>query len=330
LPDEHLQLHPLRREVSLRAGVGSFQRASLAVAILLAVAACAAPQTARLVEAPGELPPQAELESVPFFPQTAYYCGPAALAMTLAWSGLDETPDSIAPQVYTPGREGTLAPDVIAAARRKGRLAVEIRGLDKLLAEVAAGNPVLVFQNLALEWWPQWHFAVVTGYDLERREIILHSGTTKRLVTPLDAFERTWERSGQWALVTLPPDRLPASRDRRAVLLAAAGLEQAQQHAAAATAYKAIVTRWPKETAAWIGQGNAWFALGRFEAAEEAFRAAIAEAPEATAAWNNLAYALSRQGRRDEAIDAALKAVALTGGDATYLDTLTEISGASQ
>jgi len=306
---------------------GSFRAGGLAIALLLAVAACTAPQTARLVEAPGELPPRAALESVPFFPQEAYYCGPAALAMTLAWSGLDETPDSIAPAVYTPGREGTLAPDIVAAARRKGRLAVEIRGLDNLLAEVAAGNPVLVFQNLALQWWPQWHFAVVTGYDLERREIVLHSGTTERLVTPLDAFERTWERSDQWALVTLPPDRLPASDDRRAVLLGAAGLEQAGQQQAAVTAYQAILMRWPEETAAWIGQGNAWFSLGHYAEAEEAFRTAIAGAPEAAAAWNNLAYALSRQGRRDEAIEAALKAVALTGGNAAYLDTLTEVSG---
>ncbi|WP_340119599.1 PA2778 family cysteine peptidase [Pelagibius sp. 7325] len=300
------------------------------VALLLVVAACSAPQTARLVEAPGELPLRAALDSVPFFPQEAYYCGPAALAMTLAWSGLNETPDSIAPSVYTPGREGSLTPDIVAAARRKGRLAVEIRGLDNLLAEVAAGNPVLVFQNLALPWWPQWHFAVVTGYDLERREIILHSGTTERLVTHLDAFERTWGRSGQWALVTLPPDRLPASDDRRAVLFGAAGLEQAGQQQAAVTAYQAILIRWPDETVAWIGQGNAWFALEHYAAAEEAFRTAITRAPETAAAWNNLAYALSRQGRRREAIEAALQAVALTGGHAVYLDTLTEVSEASQ
>lgn len=299
-----------------------------ALLLLLALAACAAPQTARLVDSPGALPRQAEVAGVPFFPQQAYYCGPAALAMTLAWSGLAETPESLAPQVYTPGREGTLAPDIVAAARRKGRLAVELRQLDRLLAEIAAGNPVLVFQNLALDWWPQWHFAVAIGYDLDRRVLVLHSGTTERLETPLDAFERTWERSGYWALLTLPPDRLPASVERGPVLVAAAGLEQAQQHEAAAAAYQAAVGRWPQEPAAWIGRGNALFALQRFAAAEEAFRAAIALRPDAPAAWNNLAYALSRQGRRDEAIAAARQAVALAGSeDAVYRDTLEEISG---
>lgn len=295
--------------------------------LLFVLAGCAAPQTARVVEAPGDLPRQSLVESVPFFPQEAYYCGPAALAMTLTWSGLSETPDKLVSQVYTPGREGTLAPDIIAAARRKGRLAVEIRDLRTLLTELAAGNPVLVFQNLALDWWPQWHFAVAVGYDLDRQVLILHSGTTERLVTPLDAFERTWARSGNWALLTLPPERLPKSDRVGPVLIAAAGLEQARRYEAAAKAYEAALHRWPKEPTVWMGQGNTYFAQGRFPAAEKSFRAALALAPEQPAAWNNLAYALSRQGRRAEAIAAAAKAVALGGEEAAvYRETLEELS----
>lgn len=296
--------------------------------LVLALAGCAAPQTARVVDDPAGLPRQVLLEDVPFFPQTDYYCGPAALAMTLSWSGMARTPDDLVSQVYTPGREGTLAPDIVTAARRHGRLAVELRDLRDLLRELAAGYPVIVFQNLALEWWPQWHFAVAIGYDLERRVLILHSGTTERLVTPLDAFERTWARSGRWALLTLPPDRLPAGSKAGPVLLAAAGLEQAQQYQAAVTAYQTALGRWPREPAARIGKGNALFALERFAAAEAAFRAAIELAPQQPAAWNNLAYALSRQGRHEDAIAAARRAVELAGrDDAAYRDTLKEVSG---
>lgn len=296
--------------------------------LLLALASCAAPQTARVVEDPAGLPRQVLLEDVRFFPQTDYYCGPAALAMTLNWSGLAQTPDDLVSQVYTPGREGTLAPDIVAAARRHGRLAVELRDLRDLLSELAAGNPVIVFQNLALDWWPQWHFAVAIGYDLDRRVLVLHSGTTERLVTPLDAFERTWARSGHWALLTLPPDRLPASGGVGAVLVAAAGLEQVQHYRSAAEAYGAALRRWPEEPAAWIGKGNSLFALDRFAEAEAAFRTAVELAPRHAAAWNNLAYALSRQGRREEAVAAARRAVDLApGDDATYRDTLKEVSG---
>jgi hypothetical protein len=35
--------------------------------LLLALGACAAPQTVRLVQDPGELPPRAEVAEVPFF-----------------------------------------------------------------------------------------------------------------------------------------------------------------------------------------------------------------------------------------------------------------------
>lgn len=298
----------------------------IAALMLAALTACAAPQTAQVLEVSGDLPRRAEVASVPFFPQEALYCGPAALAMTLSWSGLETTPAIIGPQVYTPGREGTLAPDVVAAARRNGRLAIEIRDLDVLLAEIAAGHPVLVFQNLALDWWPQWHYAVAVGYDLDRRVLILHSGTTERLETSLDAFERTWRRSGYWALLTLPPDRLPARAGLDRVLVAAAGLEQAGRPEVALTAYEAVLRRWPDEPLAWLGKGNSLYAMERDSEAEPALREVVWLQPDSPAGWNNLAYVLSRQGRRDDAIDAALKAVALGGGEVTYIETLEEVA----
>ncbi|WVM93376.1 hypothetical protein ULG90_05290 [Halopseudomonas pachastrellae] len=47
--------------------------------------------------------------------------------------------------------------------------------LDAILRELDDGNAVLVMQNLAFDWYPQWHYAAV-GYDLNTRELILHSG----------------------------------------------------------------------------------------------------------------------------------------------------------
>ena len=62
--------------------------------------------------------------------------------------------------------------DVIALARRRGRLAIRVRRLSDILDEIAAGNPVVVFQNLGLAARPIWHFAVAFGYDLDEREIV--------------------------------------------------------------------------------------------------------------------------------------------------------------
>jgi tetratricopeptide (TPR) repeat protein len=278
----------------------------------------------------GQLPQRAEVADVPFYPQQKYYCGPAALAMVMTWSGEPVTPDELVPEVYTPSREGTLANDMVAAARRRGRLAVQVSDVRSLLAEIAAGNPVVIFQNLALDWFPQWHYAVAVGYDLEKREIVLHSGTEVRSITDLYAFERTWKRGDYWSLVVLPPERLPATADEGSVLDAAAGLERTGRHREAAIAYAAIASRWRESYPAWMGLGNTLYAQKDFSGAARAFQEAIRRRPKAPAAWNNLAYALAAQGRHAEALRAAEEAVRLAPeGTDIYRDTLQDISGSS-
>ena len=315
-------------------------RAGAPVASALVLAACAAPGVGPVAQAPGDLPRTAQVTDVPFVAQQRYYCGPASLAMTLAWSGRPVEQDTLAGQVYTPGKTGTLRHDLVTGARRQGRLAVRLSddttaaepALRTLLAEVAAGHPVIVFQNLGLAAAPQWHFAVVTGYDLGAGEIVLHSGTTAGKRRGLDSFARTWARGDRWALAVLPPDRLPATADRRAAMTAAQGLERAGRNAAAAQAYAAILARWPATYAARIGRGNALYAQGRYAEAARALRTASERRPAAPEAWNNLAYAEAARGRHKAALTAARTAVdkaRAAGFDGTamarYRDTLQEI-----
>lgn len=296
--------------------------------LMSVLGACATPQTSRLLAEGGHLPRQAEVADVPFYPQKQYYCGPAALAMVMTWSGDPVTPDELAPEVYTESRQGTLRNDMVAAARRHGRFAVQVGDVESLLAEIAAGNPVVVFQNLALDWIPQWHYAVAYGYDLQKREIVLHSGTEARSVIDLYTFEHTWKRGDYWGLVVLPPERLPATGDERSVLDAAAGLERTGRHREAASAYLTILSRWRESFPAWMGLGNTLYAQKDFSGAARAFREATSRRPKAPAAWNNLAYTLAAQGRHDEAQRAAEEAVRLAPeGTQIYRDTLEEISG---
>ena len=257
------------------------------------------------------LPATAAVEAVPFFAQDDFYCGPAALAMTLAWSGLEVTQDDLVPVLYTPGRQGTLQSDLLAGARRYARLAVVVDDLPDLLAEVAAGHPVLVFQNLGLRAFPQWHYAAVTGYDLDARTLRLHSGRSEDLESRLATFARTWARGGNWALVVLPPDRLPATAGERAVLDAAAALERVGAPAAAMASYTALLGRWPGSLPGWVGLGNAAHATGDHERAIAAFRAATERHPNAIAAWQNLAFVLAETGDREAAAAARARAAAL-------------------
>ena len=295
--------------------------------VLFAVQGCVGPQTEQILSSRGALPASVEIDSVPFFPQEQYFCGPASLAMALAWSGLPVMPDDLVAEVYTPGREGSFAPDIVTAARRNGRVAIETNDLDDLLRELAAGHPAIVFQNLRLSVFPQWHFAVAIGYDLNARQLILRSGTNRRLLIPLDTFENTWRRADYWALIVLPPDAAPATADAESWLAAAAGLERASRPLDAQTAYETFLSHWPGNRSAQMGRANALFALNRFGGAEQAYKEVIAGDPLMAEAWNNLAYALYRQGKRDEAVRAAMRAVAIAGdGNVDYADTLRDVS----
>ena len=302
-------------------------------ALLLAAAlvGCATPQTDQLARrAPDRLPRQALLANAPFFPQQQFQCGPAALAMTLNAGGLATTPEALQPQVFVPARAGSLQPEMLATARRHGRLAVVLPPrLDALLTEVADGRPVIVLQNLSLPIAPTWHYAVAIGYDLERGEIVLHSGLTERLRLPFEVFERTWARGGHWAMVADAPARLPRTPDADALLAAALALERVDA-AAARAAYDALTRRAPT-LLAWMGLGNTAHAAGDHAQAASAFEHATALDAQSADAWNNLANALLALGRRDEATRAAQRAVAIGGPRSDrYRATLTTIERAGR
>jgi hypothetical protein len=283
----------------------------VAVALL---AGCAAPQTAQLIaRGPAGLPAHAELQSVPFFPQEAHQCGPAALATVLGEAGTDVSPESLTPEVYLPGREGSLAVELLAATRRHGLVAYRLAPrLGDVLREVGTGTPVLVLQNLSLPVLPQWHYAVVVGYDLPHEEVVLRSGRTRRLVMALSNFERTWARSDYWAMLALPPDRLPATATAQRYVSAAVSLERLNVPAAR-RAYATALARWPDNLVAQLGSGNAAYAMGDMPAAESAYRRATRAHPDSADAWNNLAQVLIDLRRPREALAAARRAVALGG-----------------
>lgn len=300
---------------------------------LALLAGCATPpQTAALRAAPpAALVASHRIAAVPFFPQDEYQCGPASLAMALAASGVTVTPEQLKPQVYLPARAGSLQPEMLAAARRHGRLAVVLPPrLDALLAEIAAGTPVVVLQNLSLPIAPVWHYAVAIGYDLAREEIVLHSGLTADQRLPLAVFERTWARSGRWAMVATAPERLPKTPSEAALVAATAALERVDP-GAARRAYAALIERAPALYAAWMGLGNSAYTLGDWAAAADAFGQAARLQPQAADAWNNLALALLAQRRIEDARTAAQRAVALGGARSErFRETLAAVERAAR
>jgi len=285
------------------------------VFILLALCGCAglAPQTATLREtlAPA-LHERVELTQVPFFPQSEYQCGPAALATALAASGVKVTPEELVPEVYLPERKGSLQIEMLAAARRHGMVSYQLAPrFGDLLREIAAGNPVIVLQNLGLR--DGWHYAVAIGYDYDWGKLYLRSGESKRQVLPFVVHELVWMRSGYWAMVALPPDRVPATADESRWLSAVAALERAGDPRAARTAYETFLKRWPANVNAAVGLANTHHALGELREAETVLRNAARDNPESVIVLNNLAQTLSDQGRDSEALPVIERAAALGG-----------------
>lgn len=303
-------------------------RAIAGVFIPLLVAACSTPQTtALLTGSQPHLPGRAELQQVVFYPQEAHQCGPASLAMALHASGIDIKPEELASFTYLPERKGSLQVEMLAAARRQGRVAYLLRPrMEDVLSEIAAGNPAVVLQNLALSWYPMWHYAVAIGYDLPEREMILRSGKEHTQRLPLTTFERTWARSNYWAMLALPPGKLPQTANPETYILALAALESTSPQTDTWPGYTAALGRWPDNLSALIGAGNAAYRRHDLVAAEQLFLKAQNAHPGSAAASNNLAQIQSELGKYEDALASALHAVELGGPlEAVSRKTLSEI-----
>lgn len=271
------------------------------------------------------------IDDVPFYPQEEYDCGPASLAMALAWSGIPISPQTLAPILLSPKKKGTLQISMISGTRRFGRVAYLISEPKDLLAEVAAGHPVVVFQNLGLSWMPVWHYAVVVGYNLQDKKLILHSGRTPYKQTPIRLFSKTWAASEYWGLLVLRPTELPATATEERYIRAIIGLEKAAQWEPAIDGYKTALRSWPNNISARIGLGNTYYALGDLRSAEQILREAAKMAPEEGIVFNNLAQVLWEQGRNEEASAYALKAVQIGGPLKTeFQRTLKEIQAGNE
>jgi tetratricopeptide (TPR) repeat protein len=264
---------------------------------------------------PAGAPRSIELRSTPFFPQEDYQCGPAALATLLAASGVDVAPAALAPEVYLPERRGSLSLELVGAAPPHGRMPYVLdTTAGEMVAELEAGRPVLLLQNLGATRLPRWHFAVLVGYDAGRNVAVLRSGRDERLEMRWQRFAGAWHRGGRFAMTVLRPGELPARPDPVRYVEAAAGLEAAGQRRAAAAAFAAATARWPREPLAWLGRGNLAYAEGDREGAADAWVRAIRLDPRDAAPRNNLAELLLDAGCPDDARRQLERAAALAEG----------------
>jgi predicted double-glycine peptidase len=276
--------------------------AALGVAALAVLGCTAAPQ----------LPPGSraeELTAVPFFPQTEYQCGPAALATVLAHAGADVDADALVPEVYVEGLRGSLQPELLGATRRHGFIPYVIAPEPSaLVAELAARRPVLVLQNLGVDRVPVWHYAVVVGVDGD--EVILRSGAEERRIETGSRFLRSWQRGASWAFVVVEPGELPATATPDTYVRALAGAELRLDMAAAERGYRAALARWPADPLVQFAAAAQRQAAGDHAEAIALYRGVLATVPQHAVARNNLALLLAERGCYAEALTEARTALA--------------------
>jgi tetratricopeptide (TPR) repeat protein len=273
---------------------------------------CLAPQTKTLRAHRPALAAPVELKDVPFYPQEDHQCGPAALATMLTYAGKTTTPEQLAAQVYVPGRKGSFAIELAAAARTQGRVVYSLApDLAAILAAVEQGYPVLVLQNNGLVVYPVWHFAVVVGADRRQEKIWLRSGKSKRLELSFSTFERTWARSHFWAVLVLDPARIPDTLDAPVVIRELALMEQSGAIRDAQIGFSRAVLNWPERKTTWLGLASTSLTLGDKTLAEATLRELVRREPVYGPGLNNLADFLRQEGKPQEALRYAQRAVSV-------------------
>ena len=180
--------------------------ACLAAGFMLLMGCQATPQADRLrQEGFVSLPPSHTIDTVPFSKQQQFYCGPTTLSEVFGYYGVDATPKDIAPKLFIPNKEGSLQLEMVSATRQYGFLPYTERGtLSTIMALVSDNIPIIVFQNLSIQILPQWHYAVVIGFNSQKGTVTLHTGVTENHEMSLELFERTWGRGNYWYMAPVP------------------------------------------------------------------------------------------------------------------------------
>ncbi|MDP3858060.1 MAG: PA2778 family cysteine peptidase [Stagnimonas sp.] len=228
------------------------------------------------------------LAGVPAYAQDELQCGPAALASALNAAGVAATPEGLKPDLYIPGRRGSLQIELLAQTRARARLPLILPPQESALIEALRdGQPPLLLLNLGVRSYPVWHYAVLVGYDPEQG-YLLNDGKAEPSRYSRRALLRRWDWANRWAMSVHAPDQIPQHAVAERWIAAAAPFEKSAP-AVAETAYRAAVQRWPERALVQAAWGAQRYGAGALPEALLALRKAVALEPANAAYANNLA-----------------------------------------
>ena len=113
----------------------------------------------------------------------------------------------------------------------------------------------------------------------QNRSILMHFSDQPNEALPIETFAALWERSGNWAVVLLPPVTLPASASPKTFLRSAYELEKTGMTDDAIIAYQSALKRWPKDIDIHFALANAYYASHQPTKAEQNYRKLLSLEP---------------------------------------------------
>lgn len=147
-------------------------------------------------------------EEIPYVKQAKNYCGPAALASTLRYWGIDADQKTVGKAVFDSSIQATNGADMMLYARDKGFVAYSWNSsLDDLKEKLALGIPVIVLQDSSITD-RSGHYRVATGYDDAASVFYVNDPYEPDMKEiPYETFEKLWRRHGHWSLLICPANR---------------------------------------------------------------------------------------------------------------------------
>lgn len=261
------------------------------------------------------------MDNVPFYAQQQYYCGPTTLSEVFTFYGNPVSAEEIAPKIFIPEREGSLQLEMVSATRQYGFLPYAGRGtLTQLFRLVDDNIPVVVFQNLSIQLLPQWHYAVVIGYDLPAGTVTLHTGVTPDHTMSFELFEKTWARGNYWYMAPLPPETTSPALDAFTYTSAAYDMLSVGRTDTALAFLASATRQWPDQWLAYFLLANHYLETQPEQAIywfDKGFHAGKHQA----AYMNNFAHVLAGQGCVTKATKVVKQALRLFPDDASLKRT---------
>ena len=273
------------------------------LSLLFLLSGCqSTPQADRLrQEGLASFPESHTIQSVPFIPQEQYYCGPTTLSEVFGYYGRTTSPNDIAPKLFIPNKEGSLQLEMITATRQFGFLPYNERGtLSSLMSLVKDDIPVIVFQNLSIQLIPQWHYAVVIGFDSDKGTVKLHTGLTANHEMSLELFERTWARANYWYMAPVPPGKASSHMKPYGYVSAAYDILKVNDEKTALAFLETATHQWPDYWLSYFLLANYYMEQNR-DVAIQWFEKGFHVGNVQQAFVHNYALALSQNGERAKA-----------------------------